>query len=70
MIPFILIHHHKGSQSMAIKQGTRRWNLKRYAKGMPFKADFAVLWAQKEVVEATTWVQNTLDNGQMCLLII
>ena len=35
-----------------------------------FKAHFAVFWAPKEVVEATTRVQNTLDIGQTCLFII
>ena len=43
-------------QSMAIKHGTRRCDSKRYAKRVLFKADFAVFWAQKEVVGRTTWV--------------
>ena len=43
---------------MAIKHSTGWWNLKRYAKRVLSKADFAVFWAQKEVVEATTWVQT------------
>ena len=34
-------------QSLAIKRSTRRCNLKRYAKGVVFKADFAVLGAKK-----------------------
>ena len=37
---------------------------------MLFKADFAVFWAQKEVVEATNLVQKTLDGNQRCLFII
>ena len=41
-------------QSMAIKYNMGRWNLKKYAKRVLFKADFAVFWAQKEVVEATS----------------
>ena len=54
-------------QSMPIKHGTRRCNLKRYAKRVHFKADFAVFWAQKEVVEAPIRAQNTLNR---CLFII
>ena len=46
-------------QSMPIKHGARRCNLKRYAKRVLFKADFAVFWAQKEVAEARNWVPNT-----------
>ena len=42
--------------SMPIKHNTGRWNAKRVL----FKADFAVFWAQKEVVEATSQVPNTL----------
>ena len=43
MIPFIVINHHKGAQCnpWAIKHGTRRCDLKRYAKRVLFKADFA-----------------------------
>ena len=29
---------------------------------MLFKADFAVSWAQKEVVVPIDWVQNPLDS--------
>ena len=64
-------------QSMAVKHNIGRWNLKRYAKGALFKAGFAkgalfkagfaVFWAQKEVVEPTTWVLNRLDNDETCL---
>ena len=40
--------------SMAIKHSTGggrgRWNLKKYAKRVLFKANFAVFWAQKEVL--------------------
>ena len=56
--------------SMAFQHNKRRWNLKKYAKRLLFKANFAVFWAQKEVVGATTWVQNTLHGDQTCLLII
>ena len=41
-----------------------RWNLKRYAKGLLFKVDFAVFWAPKEIVGGTKWVQNTVDDNQ------
>ena len=57
-------------QYMAIKHGTRRCDLKRYAKRVLFKADFAVSWAQKEVVEAPNWVHNTLNDDERCLFII
>ena len=57
-------------QSMAIKHGTRRCDLKRYAKRVLFKADFAVFWAQKEVVEAPNRVHHTLNDDERCLLII
>ena len=71
MIPFILIYHHKHAQRSSWLSNTpRKWNLKKYAKSVLFKADFAVFWAPKAVVEATTWVQNTLDGGQTCLIII
>ena len=52
---------------MAVKYSTRKWNSKKYAKRVPLKADFAVSWAQKEVVEPNTWVQNPLDSAQRCL---
>ena len=54
---------------MAIKYTLGGWNLKKYAKGVFFKADFLVLWAPKEVVEPTIAVQTTLDSGQTCLFI-
>ena len=37
---------------------------------MLFKADFALFWAPQKVLWPTTWVQNALDSGQMCLFII
>ena len=43
---------------------------KKDAKQVLFKADFAVSWAQKEVVAPTTWVKNPLDTDQRCLFII
>ena len=54
-------------QSMPIKHGTRRCNLKQYAKRVLFKANFAVFRAQKEVAEAPSLAQNTLNR---CLFII
>ena len=58
-------------QSMAVKHSTRGWNLKKYAKRVLFKANSAVFWAPKEVVEPTTWVQDPLGSGdQRCLCII
>ena len=45
---------------MAIKHNSGRWNLKKDAKRVLFKADFAVFWAQKEVIEATSVVKKTL----------
>ena len=57
-------------QSMPIKHGTRRCNLKRYAKRVLFKADFVVFWAQKELVEARNRVHNTLNHDERCLFII
>ena len=57
-------------RSMAIKHGTRRCNLKKYAKRVLFKADFAVLWAQKEVVEAPNQVHNTPNHDERCSVII
>ena len=56
--------------SLLVKHDTRRWNLKKCAKRVFFKADFAVFWAQKEVAEALNWMQNTLDTDQRCLFII
>ena len=52
---------------MAVKHSTRGWNCKKYAKQVLVKADLAVFWAQKEVVEPTTWVPNSLDGDQGCL---
>ena len=57
-------------QSMATKHGTRRCDLKRYAKKGAFQADFAVFWAQKEVVEVPNRVHNTLNDDERCLFII
>ena len=57
-------------QSMPIKHGTRRCNLKRYAKRVLFKSDFAVFWAQKEAAEARNRVHNTLNHDERCLFII
>ena len=57
-------------QSMAMKHGTGRCDLKRYAKRVLFKADFAVFWAQKEAVEAPNRVHNTLNDDERCLFII
>ena len=57
-------------QSIPIKRSTRRCNLKKYAKRVLFKADFAVFWAQKELVEAPNWAQNTLNHDERCLFII
>ena len=44
--------------------------MKRYAKRVLFKADFAVFWAQKEVAEARNGVHNTLNHDERCLFII
>ena len=44
-------------QYMAIKHGMRRCNLKKYAKRVLFRTDFAVIWAPKEVVGAPNWVR-------------
>ena len=57
-------------QSMPIKHGMRRCNLKKYAKRVLFKADFAVFSAQKELVEAPNRAQNTLNHDEKCLFII
>ena len=57
-------------QAMPIKHGTRTCNLKKYAKRVVFKADFAVFWAEKEVVEAGDRVHNTLNDDERCLFII
>ena len=57
-------------QSMAVKHGTRRCNLKKYGQRVLFKADFAVFRAQKEVVEAPNCVHNTLNDDQRCLFMI
>ena len=51
-----LTHAFSGAQKRAellCTPYTGRWNLKKYAKRVLFKTDFAVFWAQKEVVEAT-----------------
>ena len=57
-------------QSMAIKHGTRRCNLKRYAKRVLFRPILRYFWAQKEVIEAPNWVHNTLNDDERCLFII
>ena len=57
-------------QAMAIKHGTRRCNLKKYAKRVLFDAGFAVFWAEKEVVEAPNRVHTTLNNDERCLFIM
>ena len=44
-------------QYMAIKHGMRRCNLKKYAKRVLFRTDFAVILAPKEVVRAPNWVR-------------
>ena len=64
VILFIMIYHHKGTQcnTWPSKKSTGGWNLTKYAKRVLFKASFAVFWAQKEVVDATIRVQNTLDG--------
>ena len=54
----------------AAKHNIGRWNLKKVAKGVLFKASFAVFVAQKEVAEAPNWMQTTLDIDQRCLFII
>ena len=43
---------------MALKHNKRRWHLTTYAKKLLFKADFAVFWPPKGVVEPTTWVHT------------
>ena len=73
MIPLIIIHHHKGVFITAIhgyQAQHRMLELEKVFKRVLFKADFVVFWAQKEVVEATKRVQNTLDSDQRCLPII
>ena len=54
---------------MAVKHNRGRWNSKKYAKRVFFKASFAVFWAQKEGVQPTTLVQNPLDSDQRCFFI-
>ena len=44
--------------------------LEKVYKKVLFKADFTVFGAQKEVVEATSRVQNPLDNDKTRLFII
>ena len=55
-------------QSMAVKHSTRRWNLKKHAKGVFFKAHLQ--YFGPEVFEPTPWVQHPLDSDQKCLFII
>ena len=55
---------------MAAKHSTRGWNLKKCAKRVIFKTDFAVFWARKEVIKPTIWVQNRLGGDQRALFII
>ena len=55
---------------MALKHNVERWKLRKYAERVLFRADFAVFWAQKEVIEPTTWVQHPADSDQRCLFII
>ena len=61
---FIMIYPHKGAQSnpwqsyTAQEGGYRKSMLKQAL----FKADFAVFWAQKEVLEPTKWVQKWLGG--------
>ena len=50
-------------QAMPIKHGTGRCNLKKYAKRVLFKTDFAVFWAEKEVLEAPNRAQSTLRGS-------
>ena len=74
-ISLIMIYPNKGAQcnpwlSNTVQEGARRWQLKNCARRVLFKADFAVLSAQNEVVEPTIWVQNTLHSAQRCLFII
>ena len=57
-------------QAMPIQHGMRRCNLKKYAKRVFFKADFAVFWAQKQVVKAPNRAQKTLNHDERCLFII
>ena len=57
-------------QSMAIKHGTRRCHLKRYAERVLFRLNLLLFWAQKEVVEAPNPVHNTLNDDERCLFII
>ena len=57
-------------QAMPIKHGTGRCNLKKYAKRVLFKTNFAVFWAEKEVVEAPNRAQNTLNHDERCLFIV
>ena len=57
-------------QPMAVKDNTGWCNSKECAKRVLFKANFAVFWAPKQVVEPTTWVQNPLGCDQRRLFII
>ena len=57
-------------QAMALHHGTRRCTLKWSAKRVLFKGEFAVFWAQKEVVEAPNWVHTTVKHDERCLFII
>ena len=57
-------------QSMSIKHGTRRCNLKRYAKRVLLNANFALFWAPKEAIEAPNWLQSTLNDDKPGLFII
>ena len=43
---------------------------KGYAKRVVFKTNFAVIWAQKEAVQASDRVQHTLNGDERCLFII
>ena len=71
MIPFTLIYHHKGAQRIPWhSNATREGGTKNKCKRVLFKANFAVFWAQKEVVWASKWLQNTLDGDLRCLFII
>ena len=55
---------------MAVKHSTEKWNLKKYAKMVLFKGDFAAFSAQKEAIEPTTWVQHPPKRDQKWLFII
>ena len=54
---------------MAVNHNAQRWDFKRGAKQVLFKANFAGVWTPKRVVEPTLW-QNPIGIDKMCLIVI